>query len=519
MEGLSNLVVPATTNSLLSRLTPRTCLFAAVVFLTLILTPPTIDHIDGAYRVRFSEALLRGNLSVQADERFPMFFAAGNDGRTYSIYGLGQPLVLAPLVGLARLVTGADAVGEGGRGLAAEGLVTWLYCAALNLLFAACVLGILREFGIRGRRAPVGTLVLFVATPWVYWGRSLQEETLVATLLAAGVLGILRARGSGLPLGMLLSGLACGFIANVRPNAVFAVLAVIAWMLSISRNRLRDTSLFVGGAAPSLALFFTWNAYRFGSPLTTGWQASGGAAGWSPDFALFLDQIFVPDFGMLWFAPVLVSLAALYLVPRRRRLKPGVFAGLLTGSIIAHAFLLSGLPQYVGHSVGASWGPRYLMHGALIALPLCWLALARARRISWLRRGLVGVFIVCFGLQLVGLSFRVNLEYSQDHYRLEEGLPPMEPYWYVPRRFANLAWWINGELNERSFPGDLPSAPEEDQRVLTTPNITPLRLLRSQRLAKSGGVLAYAALMVWLACLCSAVASVWLLLRRSARAA
>ena len=491
---------PATKRSLLSRLSPRTCLFAAVVALTFALTTPAIDHIDGIMRVRVAENLLQGQLTADTDPVWSNFYARGSDGQSYTVYGLGQPLVFAPLVGMAGVF---GEIGGKGRGaLIAEAFVVLLYTALINLALAAALYGVLRQLRLPERASAVGTLLLLVLTPWLIWGRSLQEEALTAALLLGAFLGMLRWRSCACPWWLLAAGLMAGYTANVRPNAVFMVGALFAWfVISQQSARLKSAALFLAGSVPSLVLFFWWNAHRFGSPLKTGWQASGAA--WSFDFSLFANLLVLPDYGLLWFAPLLILLPL-----TRQRMRLRLLAGLMAGAFVVHAILLAGMPQYVGHAVGVSWGPRYLMHGALLAGPLVWLGWLKLRK-SRLHRVGLALIVLSAVVQWAGLWFQPRLEYSQDEYRTEQGLSDMQPHPWLLRRFSNIVTWISGDLDQYSFP----KGKVEGADILMTPDLPPLRISASSRL-EGGGFIVVAAWGWFIVCLGAGAASSWLMVRR-----
>lgn len=484
--------------SVLSRIAPRTLLFVAISALSIALTTPAIDHIDGLMRVRVADAMLDGRLTAVADPNWSNFFAQGADGETYTIYGLGQPLLLLPLVAVASAF--GTIGGEGAGALFAEAFVAVGYSLLVNLVLAAASMGVLRGLRLSPRAAAAGTLVLFVATPWLIWGRSMQEEALVAALLLGALLGILRWKRCGCPWWLASAGLMAGFTASVRPNAVFAVAALVSWLVwTQSPARLKSGVLFIAGSLPALGLFFWWNAYRFGNPLRTGWQA--GDAAWSFDFTRLSELLLLPDFGLLWFAPMLPLI--LLTCQRLRGLGP-----LMAVAYVAHAVLLAGMPQYVGHAVGVAWGPRYLMHGVLLAGPLVWFGWLKLRKHP-LRKAAAALLVLSLAVQWAGLWFQPRLEYAQDVYRKERGLDEISPHAWLPRRFVNIGAWLDGSLEERSFPQDS----QVGAGILTTPDLPPLRVTASSRL-RGGGALVTVAWTGFVLCLSLAAVAGWFLLRR-----
>lgn len=463
----------------LQRLSPRTLLFAAVVMLTCAVKAPGIDQIDGALRVQLAVDLTQGNLNSAPDADWPMFFARGRDDRSYSIYGLGQPLLLVPLVALTGMPRD---VKDSSRGnMVRKALIALAYTIAVNLALAGAVFGALRQFHIAPHRSALLTLMLLACTPWLIWGLSMQEEALVAALLASAFYCLLRRLKGGGDAWAAVAGALTSFTANLRPNAVFMAAVLCIWLAcSLRRQRLRTLAAFLAGSAPSLVLFFWWNTYRFGNPWTTGWEV--GHDGWSLDAGLLVDLLFLPDFGLIWFAPLLLLLPW-----TTRRLRLAAWLALV--GFLLHAVLLAGYSRYVGHAVGVAWGPRYFMHGVLLVGPvLCmaWLHLRRSR----LRLLVFSLLILSAAVQWAGAVFPARLEYAQDTFRTRQGLEPMQPYAWLPRRFANIYWGLVGELEHRSFPGD----PGTGDRAALAPDLLPARLAVSERLR---GTPALAAL-VWL---------------------
>ncbi|MBZ0137495.1 MAG: glycosyltransferase family 39 protein [Planctomycetes bacterium] len=452
----------------LKRLSHRTLLFVAVAAITCAVKAPGVDQVDGAFRIQLAENVLHGELSMEPDPDWPMFFRAGQDGRTYSIYGLGQPLVLAPMV----LVTGASPETPVSRAA-----LVWLYTISINLALAGAIYGVFRQIGLTARGAGLSTLALMVVTPWLIWGHSLQEEALVGAALAGALYCTMRRLKSDGEVWAAVAGLLAAFTANARPNAVFIAGALFVWLVCCTgRGRFRTAAVFLAGSLPSLALFFWWNLHRFGNPLQTGWQTGNDA--WSFQFDLFLNLLILPDFGLLWFAPLLLVLPA-----ARGRARLRLLAWLVLLGFVMHAVLLAGYPRYVGHALGAAWGPRYMMHGVLFVAPLVWLGWLRVRRSRF--RALAFVLLVgSTTIQWAGIMFPPRLEHAQDEFRRERSLGPMEPYAWLPRRFTNLYWWATGDLEDRSFPND----PVGGDRVATRPDFLPARLATSPKLAHDKGL-------------------------------
>ena len=439
----------------------RTLLLVAVAALTLVIRVPAIDQGDGAFRIQFAGALSEGRLNVERDSTWPMFTADGRDGRQYSIYGMAQPLVLVPLV----MITGADDAlwNIDRKSTIRKALLVMLYTLLVNLSLAAVTYGIFRQLRFTPRASSLSTLGVLLCTPWLIWGLSMQEESLVGLMLAGALYAsLIRLRGGGTGW-LALAGLLAALTANVRPNAVFMVAALFVWLMWCERRAwMKAGAMFLAGSVPSLALFFWWNAYRFGSPLMTGWQA--GHEPWSFRPHLFFELLVVPDYGLIWFAPLLLLLPW---AGSRAHLR--LLAWLLVAGFVLHAALLAGYPRYVGHGVGLAWGPRYLMHGAFMAGPLVWLAWLKLRKSRW-RYAALAVVVLAASVQWTGSVFQPRLEYAQDAYRIRRDMERMQPFPWLPRRYCNIYWWATGDLPDKSFPGDAVGG----DRYPLTPDLLPL---------------------------------------------
>src|SRR5262249_51167955 len=127
----------------------------------------------------------------------------------------------------------------------------------------------------------------------------------------------------------------------------------------------------LGTAAAALAVYGLYNLQRYGSPLETGYAASGanGLVVGNPLVGLY-GLLFSSGRGVLWFAPPVLAAALAWLrfLGRFPNVAPAL--GALVGLwLLAHATVGSG---DIPWDSGWGWGPRYL----LPVLPLALLPLA-----------------------------------------------------------------------------------------------------------------------------------------------
>lgn len=156
----------------------------------------------------------------------------------------------------------------------------------------------------------------------------------------------------------LIAGFGAGLAVAARPDHVFYLAGVLAFVLWRARGRLPGVVL--GGALPAALLAWYWLAFT-GTlrPPEMGVQSAvfGGF-----DLGAFLGLVASPRRGLLWYFPPV--LFALWAAGRRRA--EGL-APLLAAAVLGLTFFLSFYENWVG---GRSYGSRYF---ASAAAAFCWM--------------------------------------------------------------------------------------------------------------------------------------------------
>jgi hypothetical protein len=358
--------------------------FLAFLSLYLLTGRYLLDHSDGETMFESLESLLQGRLDIRSDlypdnpDLFP-----GRDGRLYSPFGIGQPVLAMPLylagAAAARLLPRLPAqfVTRAAVMLFVP-LVTALTCAVVFLIArslgygAACALGGVVVYGV-GTLAwpytktffsdPLGALLLLLTIWYVYRAR---EKTSVRAAIAGGAFaaaGILVRHQA-----LLVAGIGAALVATATyPAALSEGEGVVSGKRRGSTRRLALVSGYVAPVLVATAIWAWLNWAKFGAPLTMTSdlkQSIGGTPLWR-GIALLLVS---PGKGLLWYSPaVLLGAVGLRALWRSHR----DFVWVLLAMIVPLACLYASLTTPGGHWC---WGPRFLV----ATLPALGVAMAAA---------------------------------------------------------------------------------------------------------------------------------------------
>jgi hypothetical protein len=285
----------------------------------------------------------------------------GPDGRIYSQYGLGLPLVEAPLYAAGLLASRAlpsipsDYVTMG----VVSTLNAFLTAAAAALLFVAA-----RRFGARGRSSLLAPLAFALGS--FAWGNSRigYAEPLLTLCLFGAFLLVSRGASPPSRRDLLLGGLAAGLAIHAKVYAIafVPVLFAVVWTAaSRGRERVAATLHFGLPVLAALLLAALANDARFGSPFRTGYQvASGAGDGYrfdpGPRMApRILGLLVSPGKGIAWYAPAVVLSAVLFARFRRSRPRVAAWSAVM---LLAHLAFYGSFTFWHGD---AAWGPRFLL--------------------------------------------------------------------------------------------------------------------------------------------------------------
>ncbi len=325
---------------------------------------------DGEVLFQTTAALVeRGTLALLPDPGLPQI-VAGHDGRYYSKYDPGLPLLAVPFFVVGDRLA---AINHAHRTNTAA--ISTLLLSALAAAGALAVLAALAGKLAPGRATHPLLVVLSagLATPLWWYGRVLFPEAVLACALTLAVWLVARAEGSRG--GLLLAGAALG--AGMLVRASLAIYALpLGWLvLRAEGNGPRPARRLIwvaAGGAPFAAALLAHNALRFGDPLATGYA---GEAFSTPVWKGIGGLLLSPGKGIWLYAPPLLLSAFLW--PRFRRGHPAL------GEFLALAWAVA-LPFYGAWWAwdgGWGWGPRLLV--PLLPLSCLPLLALQARRGWW----------------------------------------------------------------------------------------------------------------------------------------
>jgi len=341
--------------------------FAAFVCLCALTLGRGFYSSDGEVMFQSAAALVcQGTLALSPDPSLPQI-VAGHDGRYYSKYDPGLPLLAVPFYLLGDWLA---AVNQAHRTTVAA-LAVLLLSALAGGITLALLLTLARRLAPPGDPRPLLlTVAAGIGTPLWWYGRTLFPEALLACALTAAV--TLAVCAADRPARPILAGMALGVGILTRAALAIYVLPLATLTLYIGprpTKRLLWTAL---GLVPFAAGVLLHNALRFGNPLSTGYAGESFSTSlWRGVAGLLLS----PGKGLWLYAPSLLLSAALW--PRFRRAQPALATFLALAWIVALAFYGS----WWAWDGGWAWGPRLLVPLLpLSCLPLLMLPLRR----SWL---------------------------------------------------------------------------------------------------------------------------------------
>lgn len=323
---------------------------------------------DGEVMFQTAAALVeRGTLALSPDPGLPQI-VAGRDGRFYSKYDPGLPLLAAPFYLAGDRLA---AVNHAHRTTVAA-----LAVSLLPALSAAITLTLLLALASRlaspdDNRPLLLTLAAGMGTPLWWYGRTLFPEALLAAALTAAV--TLTVCAADRPARLILAGMALGI--GMLTRAALAVYALPLAILALhSGSHPARRLLWLGlGTVPFATGILLHNALRFGDPLSTGYAGEGFS---TPPWQGIAGLLVSPGKGVWLYAPPLLLSVALW--PRFRRSQPALAAFLALAWVIALLFYGS----WWAWDGGWAWGPRLLAPLLpLSCLPL--LALPAGPRWAW----------------------------------------------------------------------------------------------------------------------------------------
>ncbi len=387
---------------------------AGLFLLFCALSPGRVTSWDTAVRQAVSRSLWQHGsvfVSPEVKETAGMVYVEKRGGYT-SFYGIGQTIALIPFdmaaFALSKL---APPEGKAAAYLAMLPIV-FLYAPLVVLLWWLGIVMLLEEGGIPARRARLFAALFVTSTIAVFYiAQSVQEESLVGTLVTWGLVFALRWRRAFSPRHAFLAGLLFASALAFRPTAVFAWLPLLGLG---AETFLHDRKLFFSGvkaialgAVPPLLVHCAFAYLRFGSPFALGYDLAAQKDHlvlWkAPDLAVFLGMLAGPGKGLLLLSPGLwlVFPGMREAVKRHPFMTAGAALAVL-GSLFLHA--MRGLDP----DGSICWATRYQTHLlGFLALPAAY----GWEKIS--KRAALALFAVSFLVVGMGMTASDNLEYLQ----------------------------------------------------------------------------------------------------------
>lgn len=368
-EGNCSLIRVASVDTLRKGNLIRAILFWGGMALLYLLTyrgSPRIS--DEVYMLGITSSIVeRGSVDVDQlswlFERVPERF--GPDGRRYTRFGVGLPLVAAPayFIGEYWPISGAEQF----AGYPIGPLASIRLVMTSNILFTALtafgVWRIVRVLGFSPRTAALTTAGYSVGSmAWPYT-ETFFSEPLMALGLTWAIVWTLRFAQDGGSGKLWAAGLALSLAAVARPATMLLVPVFVFYIAlgsrGYSRQLLIPVAVFGLSLLPGLGINATYNFLRFGDFLNTGFHFKQFI---NLPLEPLLAFLISPSRGVFWLNPVLLlGIPGSFLLLRRDH-RTVLFLSLLMG---LHTVFYALYARPYG---GWAWGPRYLLSVIPVAM-------------------------------------------------------------------------------------------------------------------------------------------------------
>jgi len=312
---------------------------------------------DTSFSVQTAEALItRGSFDIPGEVGGATFRAL--NGKSYSKYGIGLPILYLPIVGLSELL--GPAIGR--PAVEISGFVISFLNIPFTLLTITLFGYLLGRIGASPEYARLLMTGLALGTLcWRYAVYDFSEGIQTAFLLLAVAGAFSRHNNYLLISGLGFSGLICVKLVHIALFPIFVFYLILqaqeGW-----HSRLKAVSFFSTPVLLAISVIAWLNVVRFGNPFESGYGEEARR------FIVTQLPYTIPrllgslDKGLFLFCPVLI-IGLVGWFPFIRRFPRE--ASLCTGLVLANLMLAGAWHSWVG---GWSWGPRLLVP----AIPL-WL--------------------------------------------------------------------------------------------------------------------------------------------------
>jgi len=436
-------------------------LFVMVFFLYSVLSP---GNLPGDTEVRWSVArqMVRGG-SVSLEEGFhTRNYAVGVDGRRYSLWGVGQSVLLVPFAGLGVALEKAGGLKAETADLFAQFLASVLLFAGLGAVGVWVFYRVGRVLNYN-RRAAVAAAVVFAAgSMHLHYSACTQEQSQIAFFLLAALYFFIKQQGEKRFRDAWLMCVMLGAAILWRMDSVVMavplyVTAIIVELISTPSERNKSVGKWVcaamAGTLPFVLVVFWYNYARFGNILENGNSlvAARIMAG-EPLFsgepaATLVAMLFSPGKSIFLYNPVLLLAVVFSYRFFRRHGAAAIAAGVV---VIANFVFYSFYTTWTGDY---AWGLRFaepVMGFLLLGL----LELFAQRRRGWKRYAVGALVTASVGIQCTSVVYNFNLEFLQNP---NHCLIPDEYVWqwgqsHLVKRFENIGRHILGRRDFSSVP-------------------------------------------------------------------
>jgi dolichyl-phosphate-mannose-protein mannosyltransferase len=343
-------------------------------------------------------------------------FTTAPNGRTYASHEFGNVLLLIPTAAashvLDRLLT-SSGVGPEKVARAQQFVVSFqasLY-SALTLLFLYLML--VEEFGLTGRQAFAGCVLLATCTFFGTYSRNLFDGVLCGLLLTAAFRYLLRFRRVGRTIDALFAFGLLGLAVDTRLSMAIPTAAGLGFVaLFCTGRKLRGLTAVVA-LAPFAAWQLCYNRLRTGSPFVSPVMTQQYAANNALDGNLgtgLIGLLFSPGKSLFVYAPLLLLSVAMF-PPFWRKFRPAAAFILVVG--VAWLLLHARLRSWYG---AWGWGPRHfvtvlpvLAIPALVIAPTAWCS--RWGRVAIVTTAAAG-FLLTWASLVGNYHYRMVLRYQ-----------------------------------------------------------------------------------------------------------